>query len=102
MILRVKSDAELDQIMQRLADAGIDYSGPVDTDFGKSIYFQDPNSIDIELTVPAPDYDQRLADQEPRARDVLADWTKKTSARKEALGEARAAARAAAMPPGPA
>lgn len=98
--LRVGSEAELEKLMGRLSDAGIEYQGPVETEFGKSIYCQDPNALDIELSAPADDLDERLAREKARAKDVLADWTKKTAGKRDAVKLARAEILAAG-PPGP-
>lgn len=89
--LRVETEAELQQVADRLKAAGVDYTGPVDQGFAKSIFFRDPNHLHIELSAPVPDQEERLAEEKARAKSVLADWTKKTAAKKEELRKAAAA-----------
>lgn len=79
------------EIADRLKAAGVEVEGPVDKGFVKSIFFKDPNHLHIELSAPAPDQDEQFAREKSRAKSVLADWTKKTAAKKEALRKASAA-----------
>lgn len=80
--LRVSSEAELLALAERLSEAGVTYSGPVDHGLMKSIYFKDPNGINLEVAADVPNHEALLAQEKKRARDVLAEWTKKTAARK--------------------
>lgn len=89
--LRVGSEAELQEMEKRLSAAGVKYTGPVDHGFVKSIYFKDPNDVHLEISAPAPNHEEMIAKEKARAKDVLADWTKKTAAKKEPLKKARAA-----------
>lgn len=82
--LRVKTEEELQGICDRLEKAGVAYSGPVDQGFVKSIFFDDPNHLHLEVSAAVPDHDEKLALEKSRATDVLAEWTKKTAAKKEA------------------
>lgn len=88
--LRVDSEDELDEIAQRLSDADVSYTGPVDVGFGKSIFLKDPNHVHIEISAPAPDHEELIAKEKARAKDVLADWTRKTAEKKKALRETSA------------
>lgn len=83
--LRVGTEAELDAIAKRLSAAGVDFKGPVDHGFVKSIYCKDPNDLNLEISVPAENHEEMIAREKERARDVLAGWTKKTAAKKAAL-----------------
>lgn len=89
--LRVGSEAELADMEKRLKAAGVDYSGPFDDGFVKSIYFRDPNHLHVEVSLPAANHQELMAKEKTRAKDVLADWTKKTAAKKEEYRQARAA-----------
>lgn len=89
--LRVGTEDELQELANRLSAAGIPYTGPVDLGFVKSIYCKDPNDVHLEISAPAPNHEERIAEEKARAKDVLAEWTKKTAAKKEALKKARAA-----------
>lgn len=88
--LRVETEAELQEVADRLKAAGVDYKGPVDQGLVKSIFFRDPNHVHIELSTPVPDQEARFAEEKSRAKSVLADWTKKTAAKKEELRKAAA------------
>jgi glyoxalase family protein len=48
LALDVASDS-LPAWAERLADAGIQFEGPVDRGYERSIYFKDPNGVTIEL-----------------------------------------------------
>lgn len=76
--LRVSTEAELDELVKRLAAAGVACSGPTDHGFMKSIYFTDPNGLHLEVSVPHPRHDEILAGEKARAKDVLAEWIAKT------------------------
>ena len=89
--LRVGNEEELDAIAKRLSAAGVDYRGPVDNGFVKSIFFMDPNNLHLELSAPAANHDELIAKEKARAKSVIADWTKKTAAKKEPFRQARAA-----------
>lgn len=80
--LKVSTEAELLALAKRLSAAGIKYAGPVDHGFVKSIYFKDPNGINVEIAASMPRHDEILAEEKKRAREVLAEWTAKTAARK--------------------
>lgn len=80
--LKVSTETELLTVAKRLSAAGIKYTGPVDHGFVKSIYFKDPNGINIEIAASMPRHDEILAEEKKRARAVLAEWTAKTAARK--------------------
>lgn len=80
--LRVATEAELLDVAERLSAAGVEYAGPVTHELGKSIFFKDPDGIHLEVLAPVSDYEDVLAQEKNRAREVLAGWTQKTAARK--------------------
>lgn len=41
--------ADLPAWEQRLRDAGVDYEGPIDRGYERSLYFKDPNNVTVEL-----------------------------------------------------
>ena len=50
MHIAMDVDADsFDQALSRLKENDIDYTGPVDRGYERSIYFQDPNAITLEL-----------------------------------------------------
>lgn len=65
---------QLEPMMQKGRDAGIDTRGVADHGFIDSIYFRDPNGYVIELTAKRPGHDEALDPTENRARGILDDW----------------------------
>ena len=57
--LAIDVDSEaLDAAMERLGAAGVEFEGPVDRGYERSIYFKDPNDVTIEFLawhIPPPD-----------------------------------------------
>lgn len=92
--LKVSTEAELLALAGRLAAAAVKYSGPFDHGFIKSIYFKDPNGLNLEIAAPTPRHEDILAQEKKRAREVLAAWTAKTAARKAAVKRPHAVATA--------
>ncbi|RKF21697.1 VOC family protein [Altericroceibacterium spongiae] len=88
--LRVDTETELNEMVDRLSKAGVEFRGPVNNGFVTSIYFKDPNDLNLEISAPVPNYDDVIAREKSRAKDVLADWTKKTAAKKDAVRKAQA------------
>ena len=81
--------SDLDKLLQakaRLEASGVAVKGPIDHEFVKSIYFVDPNGVNLELTVNTADqaYMQHECDT---AHANLKQWTKEKKAHKKALGE---------------
>lgn len=75
--LKVAGNAELEEIIRRLDDAGVPHTAVVDDGLTKSIYLQDCNGIHVAVTANAPDAEERLAQEKARAKDVLADWVER-------------------------
>lgn len=65
---------ELFQAKQKLEEAGVRVIGPIDHEFTQSIYFKDPNGVNLELAVNSADeaYMQHEADT---AHQNLKQWT---------------------------
>lgn len=75
--LKVAGEEDLNTLAQRLSRAGVDFVGPVDHGFMKSIYFKDPNGLNLEIAAIDPEHDSLLAQEKMRAKENLASWTAK-------------------------
>jgi len=82
--MELSSETELEQFKARLEGRGIPVRGPIDHGFVKSIYFHDPNGLQLEFTVRAARHDEILDEEEARLDDVLSTWTAETGPVKEA------------------
>jgi catechol-2,3-dioxygenase len=74
--------ADLDRMMEKGKEAGIETRGISDHGFIDSIYFRDPNGYVIELTAKRPDHDKAIAEARTGAHAQMARWqsTKPTRA----------------------
>jgi len=79
------SPEKLAEWKARLEAAGVNCFGPIDHHFVQSIYMWDPNGLQVEITARTKDHDGILEAEARAARDVLADWTARTAARKADL-----------------
>ena len=77
--------AQLADWKARLEAAGVACFGPIDHHFVKSLYMWDPNGLQVEITARDPQHDPILQAEEAAARDVLAEWTARTSRSKAHL-----------------
>ncbi len=77
-----KSMAALDDYLARLKQHGVEYWGPLDHHFVRSIYFYDPNGINLEITCRTADYDAILLHEAEQKEQALSDWTERTRAKK--------------------
>lgn len=84
--MEVASMDELAQFKARLDEHGIPCFGPIDHHFCHSLYFYDPNGINLEITVRDPRHDAIMAEEAAHADLVMAEWTARTKAQKEAAG----------------
>jgi len=64
----------------KLENFGLPVRGPVDHGFVTSIYFHDPNGLQVEFTVRSDRHETILAEEEAKSEDVLARWTAETAA----------------------
>lgn len=65
---------QLEPMMQKGRDAGIETRGISDHGFIDSIYFRDPNGYVIELTAKRPGHDDAMDPAKNNARGILDDW----------------------------
>lgn len=90
--MKVSSEAEWDIWVERLNKAGIEYVGPLDHDFVKSVYFRDPNGIWLEITYQVPDHEEILDREESHAKEAMERWTAETAEQKAKFRKVDAAA----------
>lgn len=79
--------ATFDEMMAfkaRLDAAGVPCFGPIDHHFVHSIYFYDPNGVNVEITVRDRQHDAIMAAEAADARRIMAEWTQRTRAEKDA------------------
>jgi catechol 2,3-dioxygenase-like lactoylglutathione lyase family enzyme len=74
------SRADLEHMLQKGRQAGMEVRGISDHGFIDSIYFRDPNGYVIELTAKRPDHDKILAEARALAHDQVARWQKQKAA----------------------
>jgi catechol 2,3-dioxygenase-like lactoylglutathione lyase family enzyme len=72
---------ELERMMARGKQAGIETRGISDHGFIDSIYFRDPNGYVIELTAKRPDHDEAITKARQQAHAQLAKWQQEKAAR---------------------
>ena len=70
----VRNEAEFEALQDRLADAGIEVTGPVDHGFMNSIHCIDPSGIRVEFVLKSPRYEELLAEEKSNARANLDAW----------------------------
>ncbi|MGH7898286.1 MAG: VOC family protein [Candidatus Binatia bacterium] len=78
--MEVGSTEELLAFKQRLEAHQIAVFGPIDHHFCHSIYFFDPNGINLELTVRDPKHDAILAEEAANGQRIMRDWAAETAA----------------------
>ena len=83
LAFETKSMAALDDYLARLKANGVDYWGPLDHGFVKSIYFYDPNGINLEITCRTAEYDSILLHEAEQKEPAMAAWTERTRDKKE-------------------
>ena len=70
---------ELLGFKQRLEAKGVAVFGPIDHHFCHSIYFFDPNGINLEFTIRDAKHDAILAQEEADSPRVMRDWAERTA-----------------------
>jgi catechol 2,3-dioxygenase-like lactoylglutathione lyase family enzyme len=80
--MEAKNHDEMMAFKARLDGAGVPCFGPIDHHFVHSIYFYDPNGINVEITCRDGEHDAIMASEAASARQVIADWTARTAAQK--------------------
>jgi catechol 2,3-dioxygenase-like lactoylglutathione lyase family enzyme len=78
--LAMEADTHEDMLaMQaRIRSFGIKCAGPIDHGFVQSVYMYDPNGIQVEITVRAPQHDAILAAEGAKLDEVMKAWTGRT------------------------
>jgi catechol 2,3-dioxygenase-like lactoylglutathione lyase family enzyme len=86
--MEVKSDDDMMAFKTRLDQAGVPCFGPIDHHFVHSLYFYDPNGINVEITCRDAKHDEIMAGEAAGAAATIAAWTTRTAAQKaeNALG----------------
>jgi catechol 2,3-dioxygenase-like lactoylglutathione lyase family enzyme len=84
--MEVASMEELMQFKKRLDESGVPCFGPIDHHFVHSIYFYDPNGINVEITIRDPRHDAIMAEESAQAEKLMAEWTARTAAAKKEAG----------------
>jgi catechol 2,3-dioxygenase-like lactoylglutathione lyase family enzyme len=73
--LEAESMDELAAYKAKLDAANVPAFGPIDHHFCHSIYFYDPNGLNVEITVRDPKHDAIMAEEAAGAREVIANWS---------------------------
>lgn len=76
----VRNEQEFEALQKRLADEGVEFSGPVDHGFMKSMTCQDPSGLTVEFVLKSPRYEELLKEEKSNARSNLDAWVAKTKA----------------------
>ena len=82
--MAVGSRDDLLAFQSRIKAAGVTCLGPLDHHFCQSIYFYDPNGVQVELTWRVPEHDRIMDDEKAAARARIRAWSEETMARKVA------------------
>ena len=75
--------ADLQRMLDRGKEAGVETRGIADHGFIDSIYFRDPNGYVIELTAKRPDHDQLIDQARTEAHAQLERWQKERQERQK-------------------
>ncbi len=94
----VNTEEELLQWQKRIQAAGVNCHGPTDHGICKSIYMYDPNGLQTEILVRAPNYDRLMAAEQKVALENVRKWNARTRAAKEAKFGAAAIDRRSSQP----
>ncbi len=68
-------EAAMQAWQDRLNAASVPCFGPIDHGFVKSVYFQDPNGLPLEITTRVTGHDAIMAAELAEHRAALDDWT---------------------------
>lgn len=80
----VQDEATLRAWMKRINGMGVSCFGPLDHGFVRSIYMYDPNGTQVEFTIRTASHEKEMTQGREQARDILAKWSARTRADKEA------------------
>ncbi len=78
--------AALQTYKQHLESQGVACQGPLDHGFVQSIYFYDPNGIQVEITARTAQHDAIMAEEQLNADADVNAWTRDTAEHKRARG----------------
>lgn len=95
MALEVASEGEMLAFKKRLEEAGYKVMGPIDHGFVHSIYTDDPNGIQVEVTTKAPNYDSIMAHERSLVEKAMSEWRAETADKKAAFRAANATEKSA-------
>ncbi len=76
--MEVATMEEIAAFKKRIRDAGVSCFGPIDHHFVQTIYFYDPNSLSLEITVRTPAHDTIMAVEGAQAARMVGEWTART------------------------
>jgi len=82
LAIETESLGALETFKEKLKAHGIEFWGPLDHGFVKSIYFYDPNGINVEITARTAQYEEILADEKRKLESEMSKWIEKTRAKK--------------------
>jgi catechol 2,3-dioxygenase-like lactoylglutathione lyase family enzyme len=77
--MEVGSWDELIAFQRRLEENGVAVFGPIDHHFCHSIYFFDPNGLNLEFTVRDGKHDAILAEEAANGPRVMGEWVSRTA-----------------------
>ena len=80
--MKVASEAQWDNWVERLTKAGIHFVGPMDHAFIRSVYFMDPNGVWLEITYQYANHEEFLAHEKAVAEESMSNWNVKTAEHK--------------------
>lgn len=75
--MEAESRAQMMAFKERLESHGIVVTGPVDHGLVESIYFRDPNSVNLEITCRTAQHDAIVTAEAAAAHGLLADWQRR-------------------------
>lgn len=88
MGMKVGSEAEMMTWLDKIKERGYDYLGPLDHGFVRSIYFNDPNGLWLEVTYQVDQHEEILGAEMSNANEQLREWTIKSAPAKEKFRKA--------------
>ncbi|AMW78423.1 hypothetical protein AMD27_05675 [Acinetobacter sp. TGL-Y2] len=74
--LKLNDMEKLYQAKERLENAGVRVAGPIDHEFTQSIYFNDPNGVNLEFAVDSVD-ELYMQNEKDQAHQYLKQWIEK-------------------------
>jgi len=75
--MELGSMEELQTMKQHLVDNNVPVYGPIDHDFCHSVYFYDPNGLNLEFTIRDKSHDEYMEHEQREIPRILGDWRKR-------------------------